>query len=1035
MKKALLKAMAFLLTLVIMLESGDLPFAGLSASAEKMPTVAEDTEEFIPVYTIEDLYNIRDDLDANYRLMNDIDLTQATAEGGDWDFMGNGWNPIGSNDVYGGETFTGIFDGDGHSIIGMRIEVNNWPGGTGEYAYLGLFARVSGEIRDLHMESGTIENTDEYFNVYAGSIAGYSEAVITGCSNTGSISSSSSSGTTSYSYSGGIAGYSSGAVSGCSNTGSISSFSSASDAYSYSYSGGIVGYSCESSITNCYNTGNVSSSSSSCAFTKSGIMSFSYSGGIGGYIYRSSVSGCNNTGRVSSSSFSSRSYFASIPRAYSYSYSGGIGGYIYESSASGCSNTGNVSSSSFSDYSAYLAVNVLSYAGGIAGHSIEVSISNCYNTGSVSSLSFYDDSSSDYEIVSHSYSGGIVGRGNWGSISECYNIGSVSSSSSSSSPGKSSYSGGIAGWYADKSSICNCYSRGVTTETTTNTENDSAETRKSDGYGIAYLYSSDCTITNGYYLTGTGISTDNHSTGAVSLTEAQMKLQSVYLGFDFDTVWTINSHDGYFYPQLRENRQTSGEHTFGDWQVRTPATCTQIGMEFRVCECGAEETKKSPPLGHSFTKYVSNQNATCTVDGTETAKCDRCDETDTRIAAGSALGHNYSIEWTVDHKPTCTQPGGQFHYCTRCGGKSDMVEIPPIGHSFTKYVFDDNATCTVDATETAKCDRCSATNTRVVEGSAFGHDYSTEWTTDKTPTCTEPGSKSHRCTRCGDKADVTEIPALGHSFTKYLSDNNTTCTADGTETAKCDRCSATNTRVIPALGHNYSADWTVDKAPTCTEPGSRSHHCSRCGDKIDVSEIPALGHSFTKYLSDNNATCTVDGTETAKCDRCDETDTRIAAGSALGHNYSTNWTVDKSPSCTQPGSKSHHCIRCGDRADITEIPATGHTFGEWVVTLPPTSDTEGMQERTCTVCGKTEQQAIPAVGAPDDEYLPGNVNGDGSVTSADALMALQAATDKIELTGAAALAADVNGDGSITSSDALQILQYATEKISNFSRR
>ena len=57
---------------------------------------------YIEVRTIEDLYNIRNDLTANYILMNDIDLTAATAEGGDWDFDGRGWNPIGSKDIYAG---------------------------------------------------------------------------------------------------------------------------------------------------------------------------------------------------------------------------------------------------------------------------------------------------------------------------------------------------------------------------------------------------------------------------------------------------------------------------------------------------------------------------------------------------------------------------------------------------------------------------------------------------------------------------------------------------------------------------------------------------------------------------------------------------------------------------------------------------------------------------------------------------------------------------------------------------------------------
>ena len=66
-------------------------------------------------------------------------------------------------------------------------------------------------------------------------------------------------------------------------------------------------------------------------------------------------------------------------------------------------------------------------------------------------------------------------------------------------------------------------------------------------------------------------------------------------------------------------------------------------------------------------------------------------------------------------------------------------------------------------------------------------------------------------------------------------------------------------------------------------------------------------------------------------------------------------------------------------------------------------------------------------------YLPGDVNNSGDVTSADALLALQAATSKIELAGAAFDAADVNDDSGITSADALQILQYATRKITSFS--
>lgn len=69
---------------------------------------------------------------------------------------------------------------------------------------------------------------------------------------------------------------------------------------------------------------------------------------------------------------------------------------------------------------------------------------------------------------------------------------------------------------------------------------------------------------------------------------------------------------------------------------------------------------------------------------------------------------------------------------------------------------------------------------------------------------------------------------------------------------------------------------------------------------------------------------------------------------------------------------------------------------------------------------------------PQPTVRYGDVNGDGDVTAADALMALQAATGKISLTDKQEKAADVDGTAGVTANDALQILQYATQKISEF---
>ena len=85
---------------------------------------------------------------------------------------------------------------------------------------------------------------------------------------------------------------------------------------------------------------------------------------------------------------------------------------------------------------------------------------------------------------------------------------------------------------------------------------------------------------------------------------------------------------------------TTTENVICTAEVTTPATCTEKGTTTYTATCGtASETttrQDVPALGHSFTNYVYNGDATCGGDGTETAKCDRCDVTDTRTAVATA---------------------------------------------------------------------------------------------------------------------------------------------------------------------------------------------------------------------------------------------------------------------------------------------------------------------------------------------------------------------------------------------------------------
>ena len=82
-----------------------------------------------------------------------------------------------------------------------------------------------------------------------------------------------------------------------------------------------------------------------------------------------------------------------------------------------------------------------------------------------------------------------------------------------------------------------------------------------------------------------------------------------------------------------------GDHSWNAGEVTTPATCTAPGVRTYTCTKNPAHTRTEPipALNHQFGAYIYDNNATCTQDGTETAKCERCNETDTRTVKGTKL--------------------------------------------------------------------------------------------------------------------------------------------------------------------------------------------------------------------------------------------------------------------------------------------------------------------------------------------------------------------------------------------------------------
>ena len=310
---------------------------------------------------------------------------------------------------------------------------------------------------------------------------------------------------------------------------------------------------------------------------------------------------------------------------------------------------------------------------------------------------------------------------------------------------------------------------------------------------------------------------------------------------------------------------TDHVHTFSDWQVRTPASCTEPGEEFRSCACGEEETRSIDPLGHDFAEaWTTDTPASCTEPGSKSHHCTRC-EAKADVTSIPPLGHDFAEAWTTDTPASCTEPGSKSHHCTRCEAKADVTSIPPLGHSFTNYVYDNNAACTADGTETAKCDRCDATDTRTAAGTATGHTFS-GWQVRTPASCTEKGEEYRACA-CGEE-ETRSIDPLGHTLVKTEAVEPTETSAGNIEYWTCTVCGklfsdeAANNEitqaetVLPKLEHthvygSYAYDgnahwqtcacgqtsertphafgaWTVTKEPTYTEEGSRSRTCV-CG--------------------------------------------------------------------------------------------------------------------------------------------------------------------------------------------------------------
>ena len=314
---------------------------------------------------------------------------------------------------------------------------------------------------------------------------------------------------------------------------------------------------------------------------------------------------------------------------------------------------------------------------------------------------------------------------------------------------------------------------------------------------------------------------------------------------------------------------------------------------------------------------------------------------------GCKGNHKYILAEKVP--ATCMTLGYDRYVCTECGRTEKRNYVEALGHAYQGVVVRE-ATCETDGKLMEICSRCS--NVKVTATPKGEHKYKT-YSVDAT--CTSSGYTVKECTVCGDRHITDITSALAHEYKSYTTP--ATCETGGQTLHLCSNCgSSFITDYTEPLGHKWDEGTLITDA-TCTGEGLMEYHCIRCNAHY------LEGNTANGHIAGEPATCT----EPQLCTRCG-----AVIQKALGHDYEKQVTE---PTCTEMGYTTYTCTRCGDSYKDDYIKATGHKESDWIIDKQPTTDSDGIKHKECTVCGeKLDEQVVEKL------YNQGTTDSKGEAT-------------------------------------------------------
>ncbi len=371
-------------------------------------------------------------------------------------------------------------------------------------------------------------------------------------------------------------------------------------------------------------------------------------------------------------------------------------------------------------------------------------------------------------------------------------------------------------------------------------------------------------------------------------------------------------------------------HALAD-NVTADATCKGTGTETITCTCGYSHVNIIPANGHKATgSFVVITPATCTQAEIEGRYCSVCGEIAERCIRAS-LGHDFEA---VEQDATCTESGGTFNRCKRCGLEEGESIIPATGHTPGEWTVQTAASCTNDGLEILPCTVCGEViESKVIEG---GHKYVA---TVVEPTCTKDGGEYTVCEVCGEETldPETVTPATGHTPGEWTVRNAATCTSDGLEIIDCTVCGRRLESRIIEGGHKYASEIVKE---TCTM--TTTHYCCMvCGNDYYEDVYTSNTHGeLVEVIED--ADCINEGRKYMKCTVCNAIIGNTTYIPPEGHDLSE--VTVREATCTEQGERLTECSRC-DYEKTEAIPKESHVFGKWVY------ESGNVFSGKCAVCG------------------------------------------------------------------------------------